>query len=274
MTDMGQPSFGFTRFRRAVAAKQPRQGLGVVLLAIVLLVLAFTGPAQLSADSLERSASRALESFAISRAINAVISALQEVEPGFSLGVSMSAKPGQLLDPINDLVERFSSLMLFVSAILWTFRLLLVIATTPWVVATIAALACARWWASGSGIRLLRQTAEASARTVALAVALVAYLLAFPLVSEAIHHTDVVSGHFESAVADFRGAQSLLEEIKLNDSTVKEQLGNFVVEAKRLASELTRQVVVQISVFVLETVLVPLLGAIVAFRLEPSKRNG
>lgn len=59
---------------------------------------------------------RALISFATARALNAVISVAQgtevAIEPG---GVGVVLTPGQLLDPINDLVETFSTLMLVAS---------------------------------------------------------------------------------------------------------------------------------------------------------------
>lgn len=59
---------------------------------------------------------RALISFATARALNAVISVAQgtalSVQP---LGVGVMLTPGQLLDPVNDLVEKFSTLMLAAS---------------------------------------------------------------------------------------------------------------------------------------------------------------
>ncbi|MES2955655.1 MAG: hypothetical protein V4711_09370 [Pseudomonadota bacterium] len=59
---------------------------------------------------------RALVSFATARALNAVISVAQgtalSVQP---MGVGVTLTPGQLLDPVNDLVEKFSTLMLAAS---------------------------------------------------------------------------------------------------------------------------------------------------------------
>ncbi len=59
---------------------------------------------------------RALVSFATARTLNAVISVVQgtqvAVQPG---GVGVTFTPGQALDPVNDLVEQFSLLMLAAS---------------------------------------------------------------------------------------------------------------------------------------------------------------
>jgi hypothetical protein len=59
---------------------------------------------------------RALISFASARALNAVISVAQGTELSVQpLGVGVTLTPGQLLDPVNDLVEKFSTLMLAAS---------------------------------------------------------------------------------------------------------------------------------------------------------------
>ena len=56
---------------------------------------------------------RALVTFAIARAFNATISLLQDSEISISpWGVGATLAVGELLDPINDLVERFSWVML------------------------------------------------------------------------------------------------------------------------------------------------------------------
>ena len=59
---------------------------------------------------------RALASFAAARALNAVISVVQGTEVAVQpIGVGVILAPGQALDPVNDLVEQFSTLMLTAS---------------------------------------------------------------------------------------------------------------------------------------------------------------
>lgn len=56
---------------------------------------------------------RALISFATARTLNGVVSTLQETTLSFQpLGVGVTTAPGQMLDPVNDLIEQFSALML------------------------------------------------------------------------------------------------------------------------------------------------------------------
>ncbi len=51
--------------------------------------------------------------FVVARALNAVISVVQGTELAMvPLGVGMTLTPGQILDPVNDLIEQFSWVML------------------------------------------------------------------------------------------------------------------------------------------------------------------
>jgi len=56
---------------------------------------------------------RALITFGISRTLNGVISVAQGTEVAVEpVGIGMTFTPGQILDPVNDLVERFSTVVL------------------------------------------------------------------------------------------------------------------------------------------------------------------
>lgn len=90
---------------------------------------------------------RALATFAAARALNAVLSVAQgtelAVEPA---GVGLTFAPGQVLDPINDLVEQFSTLMLLASASFGAQRVLIGIAA--WWPLSLALSAAALAWAT------------------------------------------------------------------------------------------------------------------------------
>ncbi len=56
---------------------------------------------------------RALVTFGISRSLNGVISVAQGTEVAVEpVGVGMTFTPGEILDPVNDLIERFSTVVL------------------------------------------------------------------------------------------------------------------------------------------------------------------
>jgi hypothetical protein len=88
----------------------------LLALAVVLAGAWFAPLDEAAAPQIESGLKRALASFAAARALNAVISVAQgtevALEPG-GLGVTLA--PGQALDPINDVVEQFATMMLSAS---------------------------------------------------------------------------------------------------------------------------------------------------------------
>jgi len=93
----------------------------------------------------------ALVTFAIARTLNGVISVAQgtelALEPG---GVGVILTLGQILDPINDLVERFSAVMLVATSSIGLQSVLLRMTAWRGLTLTLAGAACftllALWW--------------------------------------------------------------------------------------------------------------------------------
>ncbi len=86
---------------------------------ITVVGLALLGLAQLGVvdraglEHTEKGLSRALVTYGIARSLNGVISVVQGTEVAIEpVGVGMTFTPGQILDPVNDLIERFSSVVL------------------------------------------------------------------------------------------------------------------------------------------------------------------
>ncbi len=121
-------------------------------LALVVAVSILTGGVDEKGQSYtDQALTRSLVTFGVARALNGVISVAQGTEVALQpAGVGLTFTPGQILDPINDLVERFSWVMLLSSASLGILKTLLVISAWPWftgitVVVLIAALGL-MWW--------------------------------------------------------------------------------------------------------------------------------
>ena len=98
-------------------SSKPYARIATIALALLLVALSWYRPIGAMAESkLSDGLKRALVSFASARALNGVISVVQgtqvAVEP---LGVGVSLSVGEILDPINDLVEAFSTVMLTAS---------------------------------------------------------------------------------------------------------------------------------------------------------------
>lgn len=98
--------------------------IGAVLFATVLAILPVTDT--LGREHIDASFKRALAVAAIARGLNGVISVAQGTEVGIQpAGVGVNFSPGEILDPINDLVERFSWIMLLSSSSLGVQKVLL-----------------------------------------------------------------------------------------------------------------------------------------------------
>lgn len=83
--------------------------LGVAL--VILTQLNFLD--SLSLEHTETGLKRALVTYGVSRGLNGVISVAQGTEVAIEpVGVGLTFTPGQILDPINDLIERFSWVVL------------------------------------------------------------------------------------------------------------------------------------------------------------------
>jgi len=230
---------------------------------------------------------RALLAFALARGLNGVISVVQgtqvALEPG-GLGVTLS--PGEILDPVNDLVEQFSTVMLVASASLGLQKLLLGISAW-WPITLLLALALAGWIASawrGGG------DSRARAWLRALALVLLALRFAVPLAaltSEAAYRL-FLAPEFEASTAQLEGSrddlaaraaaaeqaaqpaadESLIERANRWLAQTRETLDlkARLADLQQLAADTTRNVIDLIAVFVLQSLLFPLAFAWIAWR--------
>ena len=88
------------------------RGLASLLL-VSLIGLSWTGLLDREANaSTAATLKRALATYAVARGLNGVISVAQGTEIAIApVGVGLTFTAGQILDPLNDLVERFSWLV-------------------------------------------------------------------------------------------------------------------------------------------------------------------
>ena len=122
---------------------KPFGKIATIALALLLVALSWYRPIEVMAQSqLSDGLQRALVSFASARALNGVISVIQgtqvAVEP---LGVGVSLSVGEILDPINDLVEAFSTVMLTASVAFGMQLLLLTLGSNTLVSAAVTGIA-------------------------------------------------------------------------------------------------------------------------------------
>lgn len=103
-------------------------------LILVSVALAFFAPLdKLGRDYLDSAFERSLLSFAVARGLNGVLSVAQGTEFAIQpAGVGINFTPGEILDPVNDLVERFSWVMLLSSSSLGMQKVLLSMSSWVW----------------------------------------------------------------------------------------------------------------------------------------------
>ena len=122
-----------------------RQWLLAALVAAVVLLASFSTVDRYAEREYESLFERALITFALARTLNGVISAMQGTELALQpAGVGVTLTPGEVLDPVNDLVERFSWIMLGATLSLGVQQVLLDIGQW-WGMKLLVALLCLGW---------------------------------------------------------------------------------------------------------------------------------
>ncbi|MEM8547905.1 MAG: hypothetical protein AAGF46_07055 [Pseudomonadota bacterium] len=251
------------------------------LFAIAVVALALSGAAdrlgqQYAADALER----ALITFAVARGLDSVISIAQgtevAVEPG---GVGVNLSVGQILDPVNDLIERFSTVMLTVTAALGLQEILLRITGSSgvsYLLGGAATLALAMLWIPA----LTRHT---HVQTFALRFLLIAFAVRFA-VPFLVVSTNVVFDRFLEAdqieaIDALKVATAEIEDLSRDEPSAStedernwfERMGDRISDSfaalnvrermealQESASGVTRQIVNLIVIFLLQTIALPL----------------
>lgn len=254
------------------------------LLVLVSLVVAFLAPLdRLGATYLDSAFERALLGFAVARGLNGVISVAQGTEFAIQpAGVGINFAPGEILDPVNDLVERFSWIMLLSSSSLGVQKVLLSISAWQWLIVSLTVVAMAYlaslWW---------KQQASGALRVYLsrLFVLLLVLRFSVPLVAVMNEwvYSEFLDERFQSASSGLQQVSDEISEINQQTQQRAQEAPNepqgFVDRAitmynsaiaqvdfeqrmqryKAAAEEITLHAINLIVVFILQTILLPLL---------------
>jgi hypothetical protein len=245
-----------------------------IILALLLAALvtgAWLAPVETAAQqTVDAGLKRALISFATARALNAVISVAQGTEIAFQpAGVGMIFSPGQVLDPVNDLVEQFSNLMLTASVAFGVEKMLITIGA-HWGISLLLTLSALGWAAFH-----LRQTRSPSWLSRLLIVLLMARF-ALPLV---VIGSDLLFAQFmqddyqasQQGIASVSGqldkinpseptpakAPGLIDKFK-DWSAQQPDLKERYSQLKQAAEQATERIVTLMVIFLLQTLILPL----------------
>lgn len=223
---------------------------------------------------------RALVTFGMARALNAVISVVQGTEVAAQpLGVGVTLTPGQLLDPVNDLVETFSSLMMAACIALGVQKMLISIGG-HWIVSLLLTVSVLGW-----GWLYFRQQQPISwlSRTL---VILLMIRFAIPLVTIG---TDVLSNKYLNAQYKINKQAMNMAPVQINEfkpsasapklskeknlwEQLKDSVDSAVSKAKEAADvkahvkklqktteQWTKYIINLIVIFLLQTLIIPVI---------------
>lgn len=232
---------------------------------------------------------RALIAFGIAKGLNGVILVAQGTELALQpAGVGVNFTPGQILDPVNDMIEQFSWIMLASTASVGVQRILLTISQWPWFsysVIVLLLLAASSYW--------YKPLADSPWRALLFKTMLVFVFLRFsvPLIAigSEMTYQQFLAQQYSESTQQLEQATNKITEINNGDNqpilpgkgrsvleAVKEMYGNAaaaldigaqIERYKQAASDATEHVINLIVVFIFQTILFPILFLLVVYRL-------
>lgn len=256
-----------------------------LIITIVLLSLAFFSVSKLfdnyGEKYTEEGFQRSLVAFAIAKTLNGAISIVQGTEVALEpAGIGVILAPGQILDPVNDLIERFSWVMLLCTTSLGIQSIVLTIFSSLYfsivVSASLLLVAFTLWRSHPVSARMK----NISYRIVAFLVILRFCIPVMAVASEGIYkgflepiytasrqHLEssgqVISNISQESMEvsedseDYSWYESLTKNI--NSAIDTFDVNKRVEQLKNEAESITKNVIDLIIVFTLQTILFPLL---------------
>jgi len=226
---------------------------------------------------------RAFITFALARTLNGVISVVQGTELALQpAGVGVTLTPGEILDPVNDLVEQFSWIMLGATLSLGIQRVFLDVGQW-WVIRVLVAVLGLLWfWARIKKVKQPRSLLGNSEQTL-LRVFIIVFFLRFAvpvalITNEALYGLFLETRYQQSAqVIETAGTQieevgtrplieepgeevGLIEKLERALDSTRETLdiGRRVEYIKERAADVVEHMIQLSVVFILQTAILPI----------------
>jgi len=255
---------------------------------VLLAVIAYLNTLDKVAEQYtEAGIERALISFTIARGLNGVISVAQGTEFALSpAGVGLTFAPGQILDPVNDLVERFSWVLMVSGSSLGIQRLLIAITSTPIIsilfFVLVGLFVFMLWqpdtWQLIKDKKIRSITQSIFNKTLILLIFIRFSVPVIALINEVIflHYLQPqftqAQKHLETTADKINQLNEKTREIDKQNDDIINQVGNWfdktkqtldieqhMQDLKSLVSDMSQEVINLIVVFVMQTIFFPLL---------------
>ncbi len=263
-----------------------KYGLMALAIAIMIAVSLMKPIDNSSQSQLDSALTRAMIGFGLARTLNGVISVAQGTEFAVQpAGVGVNFSPGEILDPINDLVERFSWVMLLATSSLGVQKILLEVSS--W--AGISVLL------GGAGLFFLltrmRNSSLARMADIAgkllLVMILVRFLIPVGSLANDWVYKQFLQPQYEQSSEQLEIASTRIREISARQTQAEKNDGSLKERAKSLYNSMTAKfdfdgmlndykdsaenvsehAISLIVVFTLQTVVFPLLFLYLIYRL-------
>lgn len=232
---------------------------------------------------------RALIAFGIAKGLNGVISVAQGTEVALQpAGIGVNFTPGQILDPVNDVIEQFSWIMLASTASIGVQKILLTISQWPlfsYSVIALLLLAIVSYW--------YQPIRDSNWRPLLLKTMLVFVFLRFSVpmiaITSEFTYSQFLAEQYTESTLELERATEKITAVNKADTPVvnngnnrsvidkiKDMYGSAAaaidIEArieryKLAAAEATEHVINLIVVFIFQTILLPILFLYVIYRL-------
>jgi len=255
------------------------------LFALVFVVVAFTQSIDgIGAKRTEDSLVRALATYGIARALNGVISVAQGTEIAIEpVGVGITLTPGQILDPINDLVERFSWVMLVSSASLGVLNVLLAMSIWLWLsillVITLAIAIYYQWRPMNNGHAI-----QIAFTRLAILFIILRFIAPVIAIANDVIYQQFLAPRYQTALTELENTTTQINQInqessqekindpdqtilskarELYDSAAESVSQTIDVKARMARYELaankaSRHIIDMIVIFIFQTILLPI----------------
>jgi len=227
--------------------------LSIILVIVSLLSLFFE--VDKSAMALYyQSFDRAVYSFALAKGLNAVISVIQSSEISVSFFVGATVGLGEILDPLNDLIERFSWIMLMSSVSIGIQHLLLLLGKSLFVKVSLSigiVVVFLLMW--------VKKLHNSHAFLLVFKIVFLLLVLRFGAVlfvyTNENFYNNIYAQNYKSSTTFMSEYKSDLEEIQKD----KKQLDSYWDEFEDKMETFSKKVIKLITIFIVTTVIFPLL---------------
>ena len=254
------------------------------LLLLLLVSLSLSEPLDThSSEQLDIALQRSLTTFAVARGLNGLVSVVQGTEVNLApAGMGATFTPGELLDPVNDMVERFSWVMLMSSVSIGVQEVMLLIGKTALfkiLFSLLALLLLLQLWIPKTRVFV---SLNFNVKLVLLLVLLRFSVPALVMVNELVYESVLSQQYehsYEEVVKTSDEVEEMVREVQKKKAKVTEersfierfnvsrQYDDFKVELKESVeafiakfNEAMEGMIALITVFILNAIIIPLLA--------------